>query len=123
MSSSGATFASLRRQVDTLCRKYAAELEVYRLRTPALEFCDEMAEAMISEKKGPQKPPLEWALLFGRKMQDGGFRLRSFNGLIRYMERCLERRILPQLNDLLRAILPKTAARGLIPRSIQQVPF
>ena len=122
MSSSGETFASLRRQVDTLCRKYAAELEVYRLRTPALEFCDEMAEAMISEKKVPKKP-LEWALLFGRKMQDGGFRLRSFNGLIRYMERCLERRILPQLNDLLRAILPKAAARGLIPRSIQQVPF
>ena len=123
MSSSGETFASLRRQVDTLCRKYAAELEVYRLRTPALEFCDEMAEAVTGEKKGPKKPPLEWALLFGRKMQNGGFRLRSFNGLIRYIERCLERRVLPQLSDLLRAILPKAAARGLIPRSIQQVPF
>ena len=44
------TFSQLRTQVDALCRKYATELEVYRLRFLALDFCDEMAVTMPKTK-------------------------------------------------------------------------
>ena len=50
----------------------------------------------------------------------GGCWKLSSNG---YSECCLDRRILPQVNDVLRALTPKAAQRGLIPRSIQTIPF
>ena len=36
------TFSQLRSQVDALCRKYAAELEVFRLRPLVHEFCEDV---------------------------------------------------------------------------------
>ena len=44
----------LRRRVDALVRKYADEIAVHRLRPLALEFCDEMAEAVQAPK--PKSP-------------------------------------------------------------------
>ena len=41
-----------------------------------------------------------------------------------YLNWCLERRVLPQANEILRALLPKAVRRDLIPRSVQEpVPF
>ena len=48
------TISELRRRVDALCRKYATELRIYRLRHLALEFCDEMAVAV--QNPNPEKP-------------------------------------------------------------------
>ena len=117
------TYTQLRTQVDALCRKYAAELEVYRCRPLAREFCDEMTDAVTGGKPGPGRSLLEWAQLLLKRMACRGLRLKSFLGLYLYLEKCLDRRILPQVNDLLRCLFPRAAGRGLIPRSTQTVPF
>ena len=117
------SFSHLRSQVDALCRKYAVELEAYRLRSVALEFCDDMADAVTGERNGPKLPLDDWALLFMRRMSDRGFRPRGLPALLNYLSRCLDQRVLPQCNNVLRAILPTAARRGLIPRSIDPVPF
>ena len=110
------TISELRRRVDALCRKYATELRIYRLRRLALEFCDEMAEAVQGPK--PEKPRsiTDWA-------KERNVRLKTFVHLADYLEKCLEKRQLPQVNDVLRSLLPRDAAKGLIPRSVRTVPF
>ena len=122
------TFSQLRTQVDALCRKYATELEVYRLRLLALDFCDEMAGAMPKTKVPDNNPArslllLEWAQILLKRMIDRGFRVRNFLDFHNYLGRCLDRRVFPQANEVLRNLLPKAAERGLIPRSAQPVPF
>ena len=122
------TFSQLRTQVDALCRKYATELEVYRLRLLALDFCDEMAVTM-PKTKVPDKIParslllLEWARILLKRMIDRGFRVKNFLDFHNYLERCLDRRVFPQASEVLRNLLPKAAERGLIPRSDQPVSF
>ena len=54
------TLSQLRTQVDALCRKYATQLEVYRLRPLAQEFCDEMTDAVIGPEPGPKLSLLDW---------------------------------------------------------------
>ena len=117
------TISELRRRVDALCRKYATELRIYRLRRLALEFCDEMAEAVQNPK--PEKPRsiTDWAKLLFDRAKERNVRLKTFVPLADYLEKCLEKRILPQVNDVLRSLLPREAAKGLIPRSVRTVPF
>ena len=43
--------------------------------------------------------------------------------LFKYLKRCREPRRLPQPNEILRSLLPKAAALGLIPRSPQPVAY
>ena len=117
------TFTQLRIQVDALCRRYATVLEVYRLRPLAQEFCDEMADSVTGTIRGPKLPVLEWAQILHRRMTSRGFHPRNFAALNNYLDRCLDRRVIPQANDVLRRLLPKAAQRGLIPRSVQPVPF
>ena len=122
------TFSQLRTQVDALCRKYATELEVYRLRLLAFDFCDEMAVTM-PKTKVPDKNParslllLEWARILLKRMIDRGFRVKNFLDFHNYLECCLDRRVFPQASEVLRNLLPKAAERGLIPHSDQPVPF
>ena len=117
------TFSQLRTQVDSLCRKYAAQLEVYRLRPLALDFCDDMTKAVTGDKPGPHLSLLEWTQVLFKRMTARGFRPRHLLDVHSYLERCLDDRVLPQANDVLRSLLPKAAARGLVPRSHQTVPF
>ena len=117
------TFTQIRIQVDVLSRKYATELQVYRARSIALQFCDEMADAVTGSKPGPQRPLLEWALILQKRLNERGIRLKNFLSLYDYLESCLDRRILPQVNDVLRSLMPQAALRGLIPRSIRNIPF
>ena len=119
------TLSQIRSQVDALCRNYATELKIYRLRPLALQFSDEMADAVTGNKRGPARSLDDWALLFIRRMRERGIppRPRNLNAILSYLERCLERRVLPQVNDLLRSILSRAAGKGLIPRSTDPVPF
>ena len=117
------SFSQLRTQVDALCRKYAAQLEVYRLRPLAQDFCDDMANAVTGDKPGPHLSLLEWTQVLFKRMTARGFRPRRLLVLHDYLKRCLEARVLPQANDVLRSLLPKAAERGLVPRSFQPVPF
>ena len=117
------TFSQLRTQVDALCRRFAAELEVYRLRPLALAFCDEMTNAVTGAEPSPQLSLLELTQVLLSRMTGRGFRPRNLLALYDYLERCLNRRVLPQANDVLRSLLPKAARRGLIPRSPPARPF
>ena len=117
------TFAQIKRQVDALCRKYAAELAIYRARTLALELCDRMADSVTPGM--PRKPMQcsDWALLLFRRLRERGVRVKSWFRLSAYLEDCLDRLLLPQVNNVLRALFPEAAKRGLIPRSRIEIPF
>ena len=118
-----ATYAQLRSRVDALMRKYAAELKLYRLRPVAADFCDEMAATVTGDNRPPAKPLTAWGLLLIRRIQDRGYRPGDLGILLRYLETCGKRRVLPQANDVLRALFPKAAGRGLIPRTLQEIPY
>ena len=117
------TFNQLKNQVNKLMRKYATEVAVYRSRPLALEFCDEMTAAVTGDKPGPKLSLMQWAHLLHNRLTERGLHVRASTGLYDYLKRCLDRRVLPQLNDTLRSLFPNAAKRGLIPRSIQPVSF
>ena len=118
------SFSTLRRQVDALLLKYAAKVEIYRLRPHALDLCDEMTEAVTEPITSTPKSVMAWAFDFFRRLREHGLRLWDFIPLADYLDECLQRRVLPQVNDVLRSILPKAASKGLIPRYIgEPVPF
>ena len=122
------TLSQLRTQVDALCRKYATQLEVYRLRPLAQEFCDEMTDAVIGPEPGPKLSLLDWIQILikrgGRiRHPPSAIRPLAFAACTNYLQDYLDRRVFPQANDVLRSLLPKAAQRGLIPRSLQPIPF
>ena len=47
------TFSQLRREVDSLLRKYATELRVYDLRPLADEYCDQWEESVAQDETPP----------------------------------------------------------------------
>ena len=113
------TIPQIRRLVDSLMLKYADELEVYRLQPLAQQFCDHMTNAVTGKKRGRPRSTGEWAQIFFKRAHERGLRLQ--NGLAHlssYLERCLNRRHLPQASEILRELLPRAARRGLIPRAI-----
>ena len=81
-----ATYARLRSQVDSLMRKYATELKLYRLRPVAADFCDEMAAAVTGGITTLQAKPLtDWGVLLIRRIQDRGYRAGDLGILLRYL--------------------------------------
>ena len=118
------TFTQLRSQVNTLMRRYATRLDIYRARPMVLELCDRMADAVTPGRPNPQLACDDWALNLFKSLRDRGIRVRGHVRLSNYLDRCLERLVLPQLSDVLRALFPKAASRGLIPRSPHRdIPF
>ena len=119
------TLSQIRREVDALMRKYADELEVYRLRPVAQQFCDDMTNAVTGKKRGRPRSIGEWAQIFFKRARERGLRLQQgLAYLLDYLERCLQFRTLPQAAEILRELLPKSARRGLIPCSIEKpIPF
>ena len=118
------TIPQIRRLVDSLMRKYADELQVHRLRPLAQEFCGDMADAITGNKPGPKLPVNQWAQIFFRRVRERGLRLQGLAHLNSYLERCLDLRVLPEGNEVLRALLPNAVRRGLIPRTVRQpIPF
>ena len=118
------TLSQIRRLVDSLTLKYADELEVYRLRPVAQQFCDDMTRAVTGRKRGRPRSIPEWGNIFFQRTQERGLRIMGRAHLDSYLNQCLESRVLPQANEILRALLPKAVRRGLIPRAIQEpVPF
>ena len=118
------TLSQIRRLVDSLMLKYAGVLEVYRLRPVAQQLCDDMTTAVTGKKRGRPRPIQEWGEIFFQRTQERGLRIMGRAHLDSYLNRCLERRVLPQANEVLRALLPKAVRRGLIPRDFREpVPF
>ena len=107
------TFHQARRLVDSLMRKYADELEVYRLQPVAQKFCDDMTNAVTGKKRGRRRSIGEWAEIFFKRARERGLRpQQGLAHLASYLERCLERRVLPQASRN----PPRTAAPGRPPR-------
>ena len=120
------TLSQIKAQVEALCRKYAPQLEVYRLSKVAVKFCDEMHDALTNPKSGPVKDPWDWNRVLLKRMRERRFNIefRFRPGRIMavhdYLKHCLEKlHVLPQSVEILRKLLPESAARGLIPRSIE----
>ena len=119
------TFHQIRRLVEALKQKYADELEVYRLRPIAQQFCDDMANAVTGKKRGRRRSLDEWAEIFFKRVRERGLNpQQGLAHLSSYLERCLDRRVLPRASEILRELLPRAARRGLIPRPTENpVPF
>ena len=117
------TFIQIRNQVDALCRKYATELEIYRATPLALELCDEMADALTPGRPNPKLACSDWAWILFKRLRDRGIRVKGHFHLCDYLSRCLERLLLPQVNDVLRSLFPKARDQGLLPPSRIEVPF
>ena len=119
------TFSQIRRLIDSLMLKYADEVEVYRLRPIAQQFCNDMTNAVTGKKRGRRRSLDEWAEIFFRRVRERGLNpQQGVAHLARYLEHCHELRVLPQASELLRQLLPRAARRGLIPRAIEKpAPF
>ncbi len=117
------TFTRLRNLVDNLKRKYATKLAIYRARPYALELCDQMADAVTPGRPKPEMSTAQWASNLFAQLRQRGIRITSDLRLHDYLDGCLEKLLLPQVNDVLRSLFPKAAEKGLIPRSFNQVPF
>ena len=114
------TLSQIKAQVEALCRKYAKELELYRLGKVSSEFCDEVADALTNPKSGPVKDPFDWVSVLFKRMAKRGYGPRSLPAVQNYLSRCLqELHVIPQPREVLRALLPNAAARGLIPRTVE----
>ena len=50
----------LRRQADALQRRLRPVLQILRLRNLAMEFCDELDEAALSEDPRQRDPAWDW---------------------------------------------------------------
>ena len=68
------TIPQIRCLVDSLKRKYADELEVYRLQPVAQKFCDDLANAVTGKKRRRPRSTHEWAEIFHRRLQERGLR-------------------------------------------------
>ena len=117
------TFAQLRSQVNTLMRKYDTELQLYRATPHALELCDQMADAVTPGRPNPMLSCDDWAWSLFKQLRGRGIRVKSHAGLYDYLSACLDKLVLPQISGVLRALFPKAANRGLIPRSREEVRF
>ena len=112
------SLSQLRRQVDSLMRKYAVELAEFKLRPFANEYCDQWEE-LVAEDKLPPDP----RRLF-KKLPGQDFLRRYFPAVNNYLEDCRQARRLPHPNEILRFLIPKAIDRGLIPkRPAPTVPY
>ena len=91
---------ALRARVRALQRTLAKELAVVRLRRLSEEFC---IESSVGQANG-QPPPQPHAFI--QRVATAGFRLPSFMAVHKYLERCRVKNILPDREDLLRALVP-----------------
>ncbi len=91
---------SLKARVRALQRTLAKELAVVRLRRLAEEFCIESSVGQASGQ--PPTPPHA----FIQRVASAGFRPPSFMAVHKYLERCRVKDILPDPEDLLRALIP-----------------
>ena len=91
---------ALQARVRALQRILAKELAVVRLRRLSEEFC---IESSVSQASG--QPPSH-PHVFIQRVASAGFRLPSFMAAHKYLERCRVKDILPDREDLLRALIP-----------------
>ena len=91
---------SLQARVRALQRILAPELAIVRLRRLSEEFC---IESTVAHANG--EPPAQ-PHAFIQSVASAGFRLPSFMAVHKYLERCQDKNDLPDVEDLLHALIP-----------------
>ena len=95
------TISQIRRRIDALKRKYAADLTIIRLRPLAEEYCLLWTE---SRSEG-SNPPDSYAFI--RHIARQGFRLNTFTALHLYLERCRKGGNNPNTIGIVASLLPQ----------------
>ena len=93
---------ALRSRVNALRRRMALELAVVRLRRVAQEFCVQWTVA-----RSDSHP-------FVRRVVQAGFRLPTFMAVHNYLDRCRSQNATPDSDEIVRSLLPWSAALGLV---------
>ena len=106
----------IRSRINALRRKMALEISHVRLRPMVEDFCTESYAAAMDRK------PLPDGLAFIRKVADAGFFLPTFMAAHKYLEQCLEEKVVPGVEHLLGAFLPWATVRGLVVLSADPKP-
>ena len=90
-----------------------------------VKFCDEIHDALTNPKSGPVKDPWDWNRVLLQRMRERRFSPARIMAVHDYLKHCLQKlHVLPQAAEILRRLLPESAARGLIPRPIEDpIPF
>ena len=109
--------SQIRSRINALRRKMALEISHVRLRPMAEDLCTEWHVAALDRK------PLPDARAFIRKVAAAGFYLPTFVAAHKYLEQCLEKRIVPGVEHLLGALLPWAVVRGLVVLSADPTPM
>ena len=101
------TLSQIRRRVDALKRKYAADITVIKLRPLAEEYCLLWAEALSDGNA----PPESYAFI--RHIARHGFRLNTFTALHLYLKRCREGGRNPNPIGIIASLLPEVSPSRL----------
>ena len=131
------SLSSLRSRINALERRLIVPLSVVRLRPIVEQYCDEWAYAMSAGSVPPPctpadpvpprmsptplgarrrgAPRVSPVPLF-RRITDAGYRLSTFTEVNRYVRQCREEGSCPHPHEMLRRLLPKAVAWGLLPR-------
>ena len=96
----------LRSQVDALQRRLRPALAILRLRNLAMEFCDEFDQAASREEPRHRETLLDMSRMFMPRVGRAGFRLETFQDLMSYFARCIDRCAHPEPRDIVFALLP-----------------
>ena len=96
----------LRRQVDALQRRLKPALAILKLRNLAMEFCDEFDEAASRESPRRRANLLDMCSMFMPRVGRAGFRLDTFQDLMRYFARCTDANTHPEPRDIVFTLLP-----------------
>ena len=94
----------LRARVDALLHKLARPVAIVRLRRLADEFSLQWTVAIANRQSPPGSHP------FIKRVADAGFRLTTFMALYNYLERCRSQNTIPGCNEIIRSLLPWSAA-------------
>ena len=90
----------LRSRIRALQKKMAKELAIVRLRRLVKEFRLQWFVALTDRKPLPQPRS------FGFRVVKAGFRLPTFMGVNRYLEKCRRKKVEIEDHELLRTLIP-----------------
>ena len=95
----------LRRQVDALQKRIKPILAILKLRNLARKFCDEYDEAAHGEDS--RKRDLRGiCMMFPPRVGQAGFRLDTFQDLMRYFLNCRDNRTAPEPREVVFTLIP-----------------
>ena len=95
----------LSRQVEALRRRLKPTLAILKLRNLAMEFCNEFDEAALSEDPG-RRDLTGMCMTFMPRVGQAGFRLDTFQDLMRYFTRCIKGNTRPDSREVVFILIP-----------------